>query len=60
MTTSFISPTVSPDLIITTPEQLTEAFKTWATLAGETGVSDLACADMAGRLIGILKGLNKQ
>jgi hypothetical protein len=29
MTTSFITKCVSPDLIITTPAQITEAFKVW-------------------------------
>lgn len=65
MTTSFITSTVSPDLIITTPAQMTQAFALWfkryednPTDAGWTGNSVDDGAIACEYMMSILKELN--
>lgn len=59
MTTSIMRTTVSPDMVITTPEQLTEAFFIWGTLYEDEQVK-VAAPAMSKKLLSILESLNKK
>lgn len=59
MTTSIMKTTVSEDLIITTPEQLTLALQTMGVGAGDPNAAEYG-AEIAKVLISILAALNEE